>query len=161
MMPQKSETLERVQFRDARRDDLETIVRLLAADSLGSWREAIGNGALPEAYMRAFDTIDRDANNRIIVGDLDGKIVACLQLTFIPGLTYAGGMRAQIEGVRVDQELRGSGVGRALIEYAIKLSREKACVLVQLTTDKRRPEALAFYQALGFSASHEGMKLRF
>jgi ribosomal protein S18 acetylase RimI-like enzyme len=86
---------------------------------------------------------------------------ACLQLTFIPGLTYSGGTRAQIEGVRVDTELRGAGIGRALIEHAVSISREKPCVLVQLTTDKRRDEAQAFYQTLGFTASHEGMKLRF
>jgi ribosomal protein S18 acetylase RimI-like enzyme len=161
MKPQTSDALARVQFRDARRKDLEAIVRLLAADSLGSWRESLGDGTLPEAYTSAFNAIDSDPNNRIIVGDLDGEPVACLQLTFIPGLTYSGGTRAQIEGVRVDAELRGASIGRALIEHAISLARERPCVLVQLTTDKRRSEALAFYEALGFAASHEGMKLRF
>lgn len=160
-MMEKSETLQHVRFRKACHGDLERVVRLLAEDSLGSWRESLGEGALPDAYGSAFDALERDPNNRIIVGDLDGKAVACLQLTFIPGLTYAGGTRAQIEGVRVDSELRGSGVGRALIEHAIALAREQGCVLVQLTTDKRRADALAFYQALGFAASHEGMKLKF
>jgi ribosomal protein S18 acetylase RimI-like enzyme len=159
-MPGKHDSLERIEFREAHREDLDAIVRLLARDSLGSWREPLADGQLPDAYMSAFDAIERDANNHIIVGDLAGKIVACLQLTFIPGLTYTGGTRAQIEGVRVDGELRGSGIGRALIEYAISLARAQDCVLVQLTSDKRRSEALGFYQALGFTASYEGMKLR-
>jgi ribosomal protein S18 acetylase RimI-like enzyme len=124
-MLQTSDALTRVQFRDARHEDLESIVRLLAADSLGSWRESLGDGALPEAYRIAFDAIERDPNNRIIVGEIDGKTIACLQLTFIPGLTYSGGTRAQIEGVRVDADLRGAGIGRALIEHAISLAREK------------------------------------
>ncbi len=147
-------------FREAKRDDLEAIVRLLAADSLGSGRESLGGEAIAGAYAQAFDAIAADPNNQIIVGDLGGRAVACLQLTLIPGLTYTGGTRAQIEGVRVDGSLRGEGVGRALIAHAIGLARERGCALVQLTTDKRRPEALAFYEALGFAASHEGMKLR-
>lgn len=159
-MPERNETLPHIHFREARHEDLDAIVRLLAEDSLGSWRESLGDGELPDAYASAFEAIERDANNHIIVGDFNGRAVACLQLTFIPGLTYTGGTRAQIEGVRVDNGLRGSGIGRALIEHAILLAREQGCVLVQLTTDKRRPEALAFYQALGFTASHEGMKLR-
>lgn len=111
-MPRTRDSLRRIEFRDGRREDLDAIIRLLARDSLGNWRESLADGELPDAYMSAFDTIERDANNRIIVGDLVGKVVACLQLTFIPGLTYMGGTRAQIEGVRVDHELRGTGVGR-------------------------------------------------
>lgn len=148
-----------VSFRPARREDLEAVVRLLAADSLGQWRETLDEGALPEAYARAFDAIAADPRNEIIVGEMAGQPVACLQLTFIPGLTYAGGERAQIEGVRVDSTMRGTGVGKALIAHVVELARQRGCVLVQLTTDKRRPEALAFYRSLGFVPSHEGMKL--
>jgi ribosomal protein S18 acetylase RimI-like enzyme len=148
-----------VAFRPACREDLEAVVRLLAADSLGQWRETLDDGALPASYARAFDEIAADPRNEIIVGEAAGKIIACLQLTFIPGLTYAGGERAQIEGVRVDIAMRGSGIGKALIAHAVELARQRACVLMQLTTDKRRPEAVAFYRSLGFAPSHEGMKL--
>ena len=148
-----------VAFRPARREDLEAVVRLLAADCLGQWRESLSDGALPDSYVRAFDEMAADPRNTIIVGEAAGRIVACLQLTFIPGLTYAGGERAQIEGVRVDSALRGAGVGKALIAHVAELTRQRGCVLMQLTTDKRRPEALAFYRSLGFAPSHEGMKL--
>ncbi|MBX2806217.1 MAG: GNAT family N-acetyltransferase [Hyphomicrobiales bacterium] len=159
-MPERNDAPARLRFRDACRADLEAVVGLLAADSLGSWRETLGQGGLPDAYYTAFDAIDRDPNNRLIIGDLDGKTVACLQLTFIPGLSYMGGTRAQIEGVRVDSELRGTGIGRALIGHAMALAHEKSCVLIQLTSDKRRTEAMGFYRARGFAASHEGMKLK-
>jgi ribosomal protein S18 acetylase RimI-like enzyme len=159
-MPEKADMPAIVRFRGAEPEDLATIVGLLAADSLGTWRETLTDGELPDAYARAFMDIIEDPRNRIIVGEIDGKVAACLQLTFIPGLTYTGGERAQIEGVRVDSSLRGGGVGKALIQHAVALARERGCVLCQLTTDKRRPEALAFYQSLGFTASHEGMKLR-
>ena len=89
-----------------------------------------------------------------------GVAVAVLQLTFTPYITHQGGWRATIEGVRVDSRLRGSGLGRELFAWAIARARERGCHLVQLTTDKQRPEARRFYESLGFVASHEGMKLK-
>ena len=44
-------------------------------------------------------------------------------------------------------------------QWAIGQSRERGCGLVQLTSDKRRPAAHRFYEALGFEATHEGYKL--
>ena len=82
-----------------------------------------------------------------------------LQLTLMRSLTYQGGWRAQIEGVRIDAGVRAQGLGRALFEWAIARAHERGCHLVQLTTDKRRPDAHRFYESLGFVASHEGMKL--
>ena len=46
-----------------------------------------------------------------------------------------------------------------MIEWAIETARGQGCGLVQLTSDKRRPDAVRFYQSLGFTASHEGLKL--
>jgi GNAT superfamily N-acetyltransferase len=52
-----------------------------------------------------------------------------------------------------------AGLGRAMIEWAIGQAREHGCGLVQLTSDKRRPAAVRFYESLGFTVSHEGLKL--
>ena len=145
-------------FRPARRDDLVAIVEMLADDVLDSTRER-REEPLPSSYTEAFDAIESDPHNTLIVAEQGSGVVGVLQLTLIPGLTYAGGWRAQIEGVRVASAIRGQGLGRALIEHAIELAREAGCRLVQLTTDKRRPEAVAFYESIGFSATHEGMKL--
>ena len=81
------------------------------------------------------------------------------QLTFIPNLTYQGGKRALIEGVRVAGAMRGQGVGRTMFRWAIERAREKGCRIVQLTTNKQRPDAIRFYESLGFESTHEGMKL--
>ena len=86
-------------------------------------------------------------------------MVGVLQLTFIPGITYRGGWRALIEGVRIAAELRSSGVGKRLFERAIDRARERGCHVVQLTSDKSRADAIRFYERLGFVASHEGLKL--
>lgn len=147
-----------VAFRSANPDDLPAIVRMLADDDLAKSRESTG-GEVTEAYRMAFAAIERDNQNHLIVGEVDGKVIAVLQLTFIPNLTYNGGWRAQIEGVRVDRSLRGHGIGRQLIQYAVERAKGRKVAIVQLTTDKRRPEVVSIYESLGFRASHEGMKL--
>jgi GNAT superfamily N-acetyltransferase len=145
-------------FRRAVRTDLEDIVRLLADDPLGARREEYAS-PLPDRYSLAFEAIDRDPNNELVVVELEGRIAGVLQLTYIPYLTYRGGWRALIEGVRVDASLRSSGIGRKLFTWAIERARDKGCHMVQLTSDKTRPDAIRFYESLGFVASHEGMKL--
>ena len=147
-----------VVIRDARPDDLPALIALLADDPLGAQREDAAIES-ESRYRRAFDAIMADRNHTLLVGDRNGDAVAVLQLSFLPHLTYTGGWRAQIEGVRVAAALRGEGLGRRLCEAAIERARARGCHLVQLTTDRRRPEALRFYEALGFQATHHGMKL--
>lgn len=147
-------------IRPATAQDLPAIVTMLADDPLGAQRER-NTSPLPAAYLQAFEAIDRDPNNELVVveGD-DGRAVAVLQLTFTPYLTHQGGWRATIEGVRVSSALRGTGVGRAFFAWAIERARARGCHVVQLTTDKQRPDARRFYESLGFAATHEGMKLK-
>ncbi len=145
-------------FREAESRDVETLVGMLADDELGRQREQFAD-PIPDVYRAAFAAIDTDPNNELIVAEREGAVVGMLQLTFIPYLTYVGGWRALIEGVRVKASARGSGVGNAMFTWAISRARERGCHVVQLTTDKRRPDALRFYEKLGFAASHEGMKL--
>jgi ribosomal protein S18 acetylase RimI-like enzyme len=142
-------------IRRATSADLAAIVGLLADDALGSTREEPGN----PCYAEAFAAIERDPNQFLAVAEDGGEIVGCLQLSFIPGLSRRGLWRGQIESVRVASARRGGGLGRRLFEWAIAECRRRGCGLVQLTTDKARPDALRFYESLGFVASHEGMKL--
>jgi GNAT superfamily N-acetyltransferase len=150
----------RARFRLAVAADLPCIVRMLADDTLGAQRERLEDPLLV-AYLDAFEAIARDANNELVVAQgEDGRAVAVLQLTYTPHLTHQGGWRATIEGVRVDARLRGTGMGREFMGWALERARARGCRLVQLTTDKQRPEAKRFYESLGFVASHEGMKLK-
>lgn len=149
----------RLRLRNATPGDLPAIVRLLADDPLGAQREDVSD-PLPAGYTRAFAAIEADPNNEVLVADGDGAVLGCLQLTYVPSLTYQGSWRAQVEGVRVAASARGSGIGQRLMEEAIRRARERGCLQVQLTTDKSRVNAHRFYERLGFRASHEGMKLR-
>ncbi len=147
-------------YRLAHAEDLETLVAMLADDSLGQQRE---DARLPLAasYQTAFSAIDSDPNQELTLACRGQQIVGMLQLSFIPYLTYQGSWRCQVEGVRVASAARGQGIGQQLLSYAIQRAQERQCHVIQLTSDKQRPEALRFYEQLGFVASHEGFKRHF
>ncbi len=145
-------------FRSAAIEDLPAILLLLAEDVLGAERESL-DGAARARYESAFRDIYAQQGNQILLGVRGDEVVAMLQLTFIPGLSHQGGTRAQIESVRVKGSVRGQGVGKRLFHEAIELSRQAGCIMVQLTTDRRRDGAIRFYEELGFKPTHFGMKL--
>jgi GNAT superfamily N-acetyltransferase len=145
-------------LRTATAQDVPAIVGLIANDQLGATRDGYTEDA--EAYQAAFRAIDGDPAHLLVVADSAGQIVGTMQLSFLPGLARRGALRAQIEAVRVAGDMRGSGLGGAMMQWAIEEARRRGCALVQLTSDKSRGGAHRFYERLGFVASHEGMKLK-
>lgn len=145
--------------RRATAGDLTAIVGLLADDPLGHSRES---GAVDAAYQQAFDAIDADPGQLLLVVETVGtgpEVVGTCQLTFIPGISRHGMLRAQIEAVRIRADHSGQGLGTELFTWAIEHARSRGCSLVQLTTDRSRADAHRFYDRLGFTASHTGYKL--
>lgn len=146
-------------FRQAKREDVVEIVRMLANDKLGKLRENFKE-PLPDPYYVAFENINNDGNQELIVlEDENGALIGTLQLSFIQYLTYQGGIRAQIEAVRIREDFRGKGIGEKMCMWAIERAQARKAHVIQLTTNKKRLEALRFYEKLGFKATHEGMKL--
>ncbi|MFC4590692.1 GNAT family N-acetyltransferase [Sphaerisporangium corydalis] len=143
-------------FRPARREDVPLIVAMLADDPIAAAREGDPSD---QVYLVAFEAIDADPRQELVVAEADGEVVGTMQLTFVPGLSRKGGERALIEAVRVSASMRGRGVGRAMMEWAVDRARERGCRMVQLTTDKARADAHRFYASLGFVDSHVGFKL--
>jgi len=146
-------------FRLATQEDLVDIIAMLADDTLGMRREKAGE-VISDKYIQAFEKIQSDPNQELTVVEMRGEKVATFQLSFIQYLTYEGGLRGQIEAVRTHSKYRGQGIGTRVFEYAINRAKEKGCHMVQLTSDKKRPDAIRFYESLSFVASHEGMKLK-
>lgn len=153
-MPETSKAI----FRAATRADVPAIVSMLAEDELGAQRERFET-PLPDTYYTAFEAIEADPNQELIVAELDGEVIGTLQLMYLPSLSYQGGTRAQVESVRVVKRLRGQGVGADMMKWAIERARQRGCHLMQLTSHKSRTDAHRFYEKLGFTASHIGMKI--
>ncbi|USX51461.1 GNAT family N-acetyltransferase [Lentzea sp. HUAS12] len=145
----------KITIRRARPEDVDAIVAMLADDPLGARREKPGD----PAYLEAFEVIDADPHQYLAVADIGGEVVGTLQLTFTSGLSRLGMTRATVEAVRVRSDQRGNGLGADLVRWAVDEARARGCGMVQLTTDASRVDAHRFYERLGFSASHVGMKL--
>jgi GNAT superfamily N-acetyltransferase len=145
-------------MREARREDVAAIVRLLADDRLGAEREEVSEPPA-DRYFAAFERVAADPRNLLAVAeDAAGRVVGTLQMTFIPGLSNQGAELALVEAVRVESGLRGGGVGRQMMEWALDQARDRGCAGIELLTHQSRVDAQRFYEALGFAKSHFGMK---
>lgn len=143
--------------RRAERSDLPAIIALLADDILGAGREIVSDPAAP-VYVEAFDRIDSNPRTLLLVAELDGDVVGTAQVHLLQYIGRQGATRAQVEAVRIKSALRGAGLGTQLMRWIFDYVRANGAKIVQLTTDKQRPDAHRFYRSLGFVASHEGMK---
>ena len=151
-------TQEGLLFRLANRDDLPSIVRMLADDDLGRQREQYVD-PLPESYYSAFEQIHSDPNHELIVAELDGELIGTLHLIFLPSVSFQGRLRAQVESVRVDTRFQSKGIGSEMMKWTMERAAQRGAHVVQLTTHKTRVDAHRFYERLGFKGSHLGMKL--
>src|ERR1700728_434511 len=116
---------EQVELRRAQQDDVPAIVGLLAADQLGATRDSVRDDADLSAYEAAFRAIDADPAHLLLVAESAGQVVGTMQLSFLPGLARRGALRAQIEAVRVAESTRGSGLGAAMMQWAIDEARRR------------------------------------
>lgn len=135
-------------YRDAILADLPTIIAMLAEEQIGG-RADDASEPLDPAYLAAFDAIDRDPNQRLIVAELDGTVVGTMQLSWLPGLINRGAWRGQIEAVRIASDKRSLGLGAAMIGWAVERFRERGCFMAQLTSNNDRVAAHRFYERLG------------
>lgn len=149
----------KIEFREAREDEVLTLVKLIADDMLGSNRED-DSEPLNERYVSAFKKIDSDPNAELIVAVQSGRIVGMMQLNYIQYLGLMGSSRCIIGGVRVHSKHRGQGLGTEFIKWGIERATTMGCTYIQVTSDKQRDKAIRFYEKLGFKATHEGLRLK-
>jgi ribosomal protein S18 acetylase RimI-like enzyme len=151
---------ESVSIRPARREDVAAIVAMLADDRLGSARERVED-PLPAVYYEAFARVERDENLQLVVAESESRVIGCLQLAILPGISSQGGMRGLLEDVRVASDCRSRGIGEQLVQWAVTEAKARGCNLVELLTHQTRTDAQRFYKRLGFTSSHVGMTVRF
>ncbi|MDP5278116.1 GNAT family N-acetyltransferase [Sphingomonas sp. DG1-23] len=144
-------------LREATSGDLPAILALLAEDTIPADRET---DPTDQRYRAAFDAIAADPNQLLVAAELGGRVVGTLQLSFLPGLSFRGAWRGQIEAVRIASDVRGRRYGEELIAWAVERCRDRDCFLVQLTSSNARTDAHRFYERLGWTKSHTGFKLK-
>jgi GNAT superfamily N-acetyltransferase len=143
-------------IRPATEEDLPAVVRLFAAEDGNARDQGQDKAPLDPGYAAALR--EMGADNQLFVAASDGGVVGVFQITFIRHVAHRGALIAQVEAVYVDPSLRGQGVGEAMMQWAVEEATRRGCYRIQLTSNKSRTRAHAFYERLGFAATHVGMK---
>lgn len=146
-------------IRPARREDVAEIAAMFASDTLGGHGDTAEHDVLPE-YLAAFDWIEASPDNRLWVAEQDGEIVGTYQSTYTRTLTGRGSSSLTIEAVHTRHDLRGAGIGAAMIAHGIADGKALGVRLVQLMSNVMRTDAHRFYERLGFVRSHAGFKMK-
>jgi GNAT superfamily N-acetyltransferase len=150
-----------IQMREALAADVPRVAVLImhGAPVQARTPEEIAAEARDPVYLAAFAAISANPANRLFVAEREGVVIGTYQITLLPGLAERGRLRAKIESVHVAPECRGRGIGAAMMRHALAFAAGKGAGLVELTSNKARPDAHRFYRSLGFEQSHEGFKL--
>jgi GNAT superfamily N-acetyltransferase len=145
-------------IREATRGDVEAVIGLvMAGDILGLGVDTL-DPAARACYLAAFEQISASSHESLYVAELGGRVVGTFQISLSRTLAHRGRTRATIETVHVSPDMRGNGVGEAMMRAALALAKEQGAGLVQLTSNKKRVDAHRFYERIGFKKSHEGFK---
>lgn len=144
-----------LRIRPATPDDLEAMLALVAEDSMHYFDEP---GEVTDNQRAALEEITSDANQDLLVGEIDGVVVCTAQVTWMRMLAADGGLYCQVEAVRTSAARRGQGIGATLMAYIEDEARRRGAARMQLTSNRERVRAHEFYERLGFVASHVGMK---
>jgi ribosomal protein S18 acetylase RimI-like enzyme len=132
-------------FREATRADLPAILRLLAQPEMDN------GDTLPLADAeRIFERMARYPDYHLHVAIRDGRIVGTFALLIMDNLGHLGAPSGVIEDVAVDPACQGEGIGRAMMEHALRVCGDKGCYKVALSSNLNRQRAHAFYESLGF-----------
>lgn len=146
-------------IRPAGAGDVASIVAMFAADELGGHGDTTDPAAM-SAYRAAFDRIVASPNDRLYVAESDGAVVGTFQTTLITSMSGKGSNNMNVEAVQTRDDMRGRGIGEAMLRFAIAEARAAGARQVQLTSNASRTDAHRFYLRLGFKQSHAGFKMK-
>jgi N-acetylglutamate synthase-like GNAT family acetyltransferase len=148
-----------VTIRSATPEDLPVLLELYRQLSPGA------EASSAEDAVRGFQAMTDAAHVTLLVAEVDGLVAGTVTLVVVPNLTHGAKPWAQVENMVVEENVRGSGVGKKLIEACLDTARAKGCYKVQLQSANHRREAPhdahAFYAAMGFEPSSVGFRRYF
>ena len=104
----------------------------------------------------------KNQNIKYFIAKENGKIISSCYICIIPNLTRGGKSIGFIENVITDEKYRKKGIGKTVMENAIKYAKEQNCYKVLLQSGNKRTDAHPFYEKLGFDGeSKKAFEMRF
>lgn len=117
-------------------------------ESIGRLIPQLSSSAPALTHDDLADIAGSDATLLLVARDSNGSIVGSLTLVSFKAPT---GPRAWIEDVVVDENLRGGGIGSALVNEALARAKAAGARTVDLTSRPSREAANRLYLRLGFT----------
>ena len=130
------------------RDTLKQLARRLADFDLPPWRTAheIAD-ADARAMLAAVAASRRD--DEVFIAERSGGEVGCLHI--LATTDFFGRRHAHLSVIATSAEAAGSGVGRALMEFAEAWSRERELTMLTLNVFATNTRARRFYERNGMT----------
>lgn len=127
-----------------------TTVRDMVAGDLarvGALSGALGYPVETSALAERFARLR--GQRGLFVGVVDGRVAGWIDVH--ERVLLESPAHAELGALVVDASVRRAGVGRALVDRAIAWTRERRLPTLRVRSNVVRPEAHAFYPALGFA----------
>ncbi len=149
--------MEPLMIRRAKKEDIQFVLTLYR-DLEGLYAQSVSTEQKLTADI-AWQRLSSDPRQCLLVAELQGKIVGTLTVIIVPNIGHGGNPWAVIENVVVEEERRGCGVGKRLMEEATRLARAGGCYKLILASNILRTAAHGFYREIGWRETHVGFSL--
>ncbi len=134
-----------IEIQEAKEQDLPAIIDLYKQlDTSNSEQLSI------EEAIQMFRKINTYPDYKLYVAVKDGQIVGTFTLLIMDSLAHRGKSSGIVEDVVVDEQWRGKGIGKLMMQFAMNYCKRDGCAKLALSSNMKRLAAHQFYESLGF-----------
>lgn len=134
-----------IDMRQALAADISAVLALYAQPALDDGK-VLGEAAAQQLFAQ----FSRYPNYRLFVATEDSAVVGSYALLIMHNLAHRGMPSAIAEDVVVAPSNQGNGIGRRMMTHALTEARLAGCYKLALSSNRKRTQAHAFYESLGF-----------
>jgi GNAT superfamily N-acetyltransferase len=138
-------SLKGIVIRNAFKSDLESILGLYSEPEMDDGRVVDLSKA-----ERIFERMKLYPNYAIYVAELEDEIIGTFSLLIMDNLAHMGAPSGIVEDVVVRSHWQRHGVGKRMMDFAMKQSEKAGCYKLMLSSNLKRKLAHNFYESLGF-----------
>lgn len=141
--------MENITIRESTYDDIPSLLELL--DELGRPKPQTDNEL--EKFTALLKNYMQEDDKKILVAQIDNsKIIGMISMVFLSRLNQ-NTSEMYVPELIVSQNYHSQGIGKKLLNFSIKLGKEKKCHRIRLESGNQRIESHKFYKHLGFEDS--------
>ena len=141
--------MENITIRESTYDDIPSLLELLY--ELGRPKPQKDNDL--EKFTALLKNYMQDDDKKILVAQIvNSKIIGMISIVFLSRLNQ-NTSEMYVPELIVSQNYHSKGIGKKLLNFSIKLGKEKKCHRIRLESGNQRIESHKFYKHLGFEDS--------